>query len=326
MARLGARPRIPFRQRRPQASAPYFATAVNLLNQGISGQLAGGLRERGLRGIVLKGPALRQWLYGDSSERVSLDIDLLVPWHELEQVEAVLAASGWRYLGIDAVGADRPHCRIWERPDSGLILELHRTLAGIAAPPERAWALLSAHTERLELGGTEIEVLGVPARALHVALHAAQHGRELERTQEDLRRAAHMVPLPAWQQAARLARELQALPAFTTGLALVAEGREVLTSLGLTVERSTESTLRAAGAPALAEGLEWATRQRGLRAKVSFAASHLAPPPGYMRVWFEPARRGGLGLALAYAWRPLWLLLRVAPAAKAWLGARRGTG
>jgi len=296
---------------------------VNLLNQGLSGELAGALRERGLRGIVLKGPALRRWLYGDTSERMSLDIDLLVSWDDLEAVEGVLDATGWRYLGIDAVGEDRPHCRVWERPDNGLILELHRTLAGIGAPPAKSWAVLSAHTEELAIGGSRMEVLDVPARALHVALHATQHGTELERTQEDLRRAAAQVPLSAWQEAADLAGELQAMSAFTTGLALVAEGRDLLASLSLPVERSTEAGLRAGGAPPMAEGLEWVARQPGWRARLSFVARHLVPPRGYMRVWFPPARRSRLALVAAYAWRPVWLLLRVGPAAKAWLGARR---
>jgi hypothetical protein len=254
---------------------------------------------------------------------VSLDIDLLVSWDDLVAVERVLSGTGWRYLGIDAVGQDRPHCRVWERPDNGLILELHRTLAGIGAPPETTWAVLSSHTEELAIGGARMEILDVPARALHVALHAAQHGTELERTQEDLRRAVRQVPLSAWQEAADLAEQLQAMSAFTTGLALVAEGRALLASLSLPIERSTEAALRARGAPPMSEGLDWVARQRGWRAKLSFAARHVVPPRGYMRVWFPPARRGRLGLVAAYAWRPVWLLLRVGPAVKAWLGARR---
>ena len=323
MGRLRETVRHPFGQRRRHRHPAYLASAVNLVNEGLSGELAGALRERGLRGIVLKGPALRRWLYGDTADRMSLDIDLLVSWDDLEAVEGVLNGTGWRYLGIDAIGEHRPHCRVWERPDNGLILELHRTLAGIGAPPSKTWAVLSSHTEELAIGGARMDVLDVPARAFHVALHATQHGTELERTQEDLRRAAGQVSHEAWQEAADLAGELQAMSAFTTGLALVAEGRALLTSLNLPVERSTEAALRAGGAPPMAEGLDWVVRQRGWRAKLSFLARHVVPPRGYMRVWFPPARRGRLGLVAAYAWRPVWLLLRVGPAVKAWLGARR---
>jgi hypothetical protein len=276
-----------------------------------------------LRGIVLKGPALRRWLYGDASERMSMDIDLLVSWDDLDAVEIVLSTTGWRYLGIDAVGEDRPHCRVWERPDNGLILELHRSIAGIAAPPAKTWAVLSAHTEELGVGGARMEILDVPARVMHVALHATQHGKELERTQEDLRRAVKQVPLAIWAQAADLAAELQATPAFTTGLALVAEGRELLGMLDLSVERATEAALRAGGAPPMAEGLDWIAGQKGWRPKMAFVARHVFPPRGYMRVWFPPARRSGLALALAYVWRPVWMLLRAGPAVKAWVEARR---
>jgi hypothetical protein len=325
MGRLRAAARNPFSQRKRHRHAAYAATAVNLLNEGLSGELAGALRDRRLRGIVLKGPVLRRWLYGGASDRMSMDIDLLVSWDDLEPVEGVLSATGWRYLGIDAVGENRSNCRIWERPDNGLILELHRTLAGIGTSPARTWAVLSAHTEELPIGAATMEVLDVPARAMHVALHATQHGKELERTQEDLRRAAGLVPLSAWQEAADLAGELQAMPAFTTGLALVPEGRDVLEALELPVERSTEATLRAGGAPEMAEGLEWVVRQKGWRVKVSFVARHIVPPRGYMRVWFPPARRSGMGLVAAYMWRPVWLLLRAGPALKAWRGARRAS-
>jgi hypothetical protein len=326
MGRLRETVRHPFRQRRRTLHPAYFASAVNLLNEGLSGQLAGALRERGLRGIVLKGPTLGRWLYGETSERMSLDIDLLISWGDLAAVEDVLRALGWRYLGIDAVGEGRPHCRIWERPDNGLILELHRTLAGVGATPAEAWAVLSAHTEELAFGGATTEVLDVPARAFHVALHATQHGTHLERTQEDLRRAVHRVQLSDWQQAADIAGELGALPAFTTGLALAAEGRELLASLELPVEHSTEATLRVGGAPPMSGGLDWVSRQRGWRAKLSFAARHLVPPRGYMRVWYAPARRSRLGLVVAYAWRPVWLILRAGPAARAWIEARRASG
>jgi Uncharacterised nucleotidyltransferase len=326
MGRLRETARHPFGQRKRPGRPAYLASAVNLLNEGLSAELAGALRKRGLRGIVLKGPALRRWLYGDTSERMSLDIDLLISWDDLEAVEGVLRGTGWRYLGIDAVGEDRPHCRVWERPDNGLILELHRTLPGIGASPAKAWAILRSHTEELAIGSARMEVLDVAARAFHVALHATQHGMGLERTQEDLRRAAGQVSLSAWREAAGIAGELEAMPAFTTGLAMVAEGRALLASLGLEVERSTEAALRASGAPPMVEGLGWVVRQRGWRAKASFAARHVVPPPGYMRVWFPAARRGRLGLVAAYVWRPIWLLLCIGPAVKAWLGARRVSG
>lgn len=324
MGRLRRRARGPLGERNHHPQAAHLATAMNLANEAATRELAAALRDRNLRGIVLKGPALGRWLYDDMADRVSQDIDVLVSWDDLDAVEDVLRTIGWRYLGIDRVGKDRPHCRIWERPDNGLILELHRTLAGIGVAPSRTWEVLSAHTEELSGSGLPIEVLDVPARALHVALHATQHGTGMARTQEDLRLALQRVSPALWREAGALAAELQATAAFTTGLGLVPEGRALLSSLRLHVERSPEAELRAGTAPPMANGLEWMSRQEGWWAKASFLARHLVPPPGYMRVWFRPARRGRLGLALAYVWRPAWLLLRAAPAVREWRRARRG--
>jgi hypothetical protein len=47
------------------------------------------------------------------------------------------------------------------------------------------------------------------------------------------------------------------------------------------------------------------------------------PTPAFMRHWFPQARRGPLGMVLAYLWRPLWLVLRLPPSAIAWLRAHR---
>jgi hypothetical protein len=47
------------------------------------------------------------------------------------------------------------------------------------------------------------------------------------------------------------------------------------------------------------------------------------PPPAFMRAWSPLARRGALGLALAYAWRPVWLVVHSGAAVRAWRRARR---
>jgi hypothetical protein len=57
----------------------------------------------------------------------------------------------------------------------------------------------------------------------------------------------------------------------------------------------------------------------------------LIPSPRYirnwstarMRAWPRPLRRGGLGLIVAYLWRPIWILLRLPKAIGAVRGARR---
>lgn len=301
------------------------AAAVNLANDAATAAILGELNRAGIRAIVLKGPALKRWLYEAHVPRPSMDIDLLVRWADLDVIGGILPRVGWRYLGIDAVGPDRPHCHVWERRDNGMLLELHRSLAGVGLSGDGAWEMLSEGTEEARIDGVCAEVLGVPARAMHVALHAAQHGPGLQRTLGDLEAALALLPEETWQSAADLAVRLEALPAFAAGLALAENGRDLLGRLGLAVEIPVDIMVRAQGAPPAAEGMAWLLGRPGVLAKGRFVLRHLVPPAGYMRVWSTLARRNSLGLALAYLWRPFWLLAQMKPALDAWVQARRKT-
>jgi hypothetical protein len=52
----------------------------------------------------------------------------------------------------------------------------------------------------------------------------------------------------------------------------------------------------------------------------------LVPPATFMRKWSRLARRGRIGLLLAYLWRPLWLVGRTPRAMAQWRQARRAAG
>jgi putative nucleotidyltransferase-like protein len=299
-----------------------FAVGVNLANDAATAEIAQAMRAAGVRAILLKGPAVRHWLYGDASDRLSMDIDFLISWSQLETAERVLEELGYSYLGIDAVGADRPHCRVWEVPGTGTMLELHRRIAGIGAPSDVAWDVLSAGAEQIEVSGVEANVLSASARALHLALHAAQHGANHERTKNDLALALERVPADTWAEAAKLAERLDALPAFVAGLRLVPEGATLLDDLATLREMPVEVALRADSSPPLAEGLDWMSRLP-VHKRAVFILRHLVPPAGYMRIWFPLARRSRAGLLLAYVWRPAWLLAHLPAAVLAWRTARK---
>jgi hypothetical protein len=93
--------------------------------------------------------------------------------------------------------------------------------------------------------------------------------------------------------------------------------------LGLPAGLDPETSLRASSASSAAIGFARLASTPGISAKVSTTLRKLFPTPSFMRHWSRLARRGAGGLALAYAWRPLWLLLQLGPAAVAWRRARK---
>src|SRR3954447_24966553 len=163
-----------------------LATARTLAVDARTHEAVTALAARGLRGIVLKGPALAAWLYDDGAARPYADGDVLVEPGGLDAARAVLLELGYIKIPNPPPFLGAPHAEPYAREDGGEI-DLHWMLSGTTAPPAEAWAALSAATETLDVGGLEFEVLAEPGRALVVALHAAQH--EEGRPLEDLSRA-----------------------------------------------------------------------------------------------------------------------------------------
>jgi hypothetical protein len=295
---------------------------VNLVNDALTARIVRALREAGIESVLLKGAALRSWLY-DRDERRSNDVDLLVSERSRAAIESALRTAGLRYLGPSALGRGRPHRRVWEDPHTAILLELHESLTGIGVSNAQAWELLSRDTDEIVLAGTPVAMLDAVGRALHLVLHAAQHGRESQRPLEDLRRGLERLPEELWRDAAAKAARLDALPAFVTGLTLVPSGAELVRRLALETHEPEDVAHRAATAPPAAQGLAWLMSLPGPAAKARFIARALVPPRSFMRAWDPLARRGATGLALAYVRRPWWLLRQLPPAFRAWRRANR---
>jgi hypothetical protein len=280
----------------------------------------------GIEAILLKGPTLARWLYDHVSMRPYVDSDLLVPPGEIGRAEEILGSLGFEHAPLDDIPHDLPwHAHAWVRGRDGASLDLHRTLIGPAAEPGVVWSVLSGQTERMEVAGTEVNVLVKPARALHVALHAAQDGG-LAKPLEDLRRAVDRLPVAGWEEARALAERLQATPALAAGLRLLPAGEVLAEQLGLPVDGPTSVRLRASGAPRSALSLEWLARTPGVRGKALYATRKLFPPAEFMRAWSPLASRGRLGLSVSYVWRLRWLLGAAGPAIRTWWRARRDAG
>jgi hypothetical protein len=106
---------------------------------------------------------------------------------------------------------------------------------------------------------------------------------------------------------------LQATDAFAAGLRLLPAGAAVADGMALPVSRSIETALLASSPPPAAMGWVHFSQTRGWRARGYFIGRKLVPTPTLMRAWSPLARRSRLGLALAYLWRPAWVLLHAGP-------------
>ena len=290
-----------------------LATARRLTLEGTAARVARAMKEADVRCLLLKGPTLSD-LY-DGVRHYS-DIDLLVAPETMRTAEGALLELGF------VLRDDDPHSRIWWR--EGVDVDLHSALVGVQASSARLWEVLGAETEVQIVGGERVEVLNGPARALHVVLHAAQHGLQEQKPREDLRRALERVPETTWAETARLALALDAQAAFWTGLSMEPAGRELQAKLELEKGPSrTETELRASTAPPTAVGLLRLAETPGLGAKLKLIWREAFPSSAYLRTWSPLARRGRVGLALAHVWRPIWILIRLGPALAAIMRARR---
>jgi hypothetical protein len=299
--------------------------AADLAIEATAAEAVEALHSAGIRTIVLKGPALAHWLYDSQSTRLAADVDLLIAVADRSAAETVLAELGYRAFPSNVAGGEIKHAHHWDRELNPISVDLHLTLPGVAVSNENAWCVLSQDTEQLVVGGTEVEVLAPAARAMHIALHAAQHGPGFEGPMEDLERALDQLPPEIWDEAAALARRLDAESMFAAGLGLRDHGREILARLGLSDQKTVEAALRATTPPDLALGFHQLASAPGLRPKLAFVARKIVPPAAWMRRWVPLAKRGRLGLATAYLIRPLWLLRRAGPGFRAWRRAVKDT-
>jgi hypothetical protein len=274
----------------------------------------------GIRAVLLKGPSFARWLYPEDSARPYIDTDLLVADTDFAPASEALGRLGFR--------VHRPGWRdrslSWLRARDDAWVDLHRSLVGVESTPDRLWDAVTADTETLRVGDRDVEILGLTARLAHVALHAAQHGADqIPQPLEDLSRALALHDDAEWRDAAGLAERLDALPAFATGLRMDPKGDRVAARLHLPIERPPGVALHAEPSQPLVRGFEYLAVERDARARLRFLARKLAPPPRYLRGRSALARRGALGLGLAYLAHPIGLLGRAPVGIVAWRRARR---
>lgn len=263
--------------------------------------------------LLLKGPVTNAWLYGGADSRAFRDIDVLVRPSHHDAARALLRSAAFVDLHARMLPVHRPaHERTWQR--EGLLLDVHTRLAGIpAVHREAAFDLLWQQRRPFLLQGRTVAVLAEPARAVHLALHAAQ-SRDDERASRDLEHGLAELEPQVWARAVALAGGLRCSSAVAAGLRRVPAGREVADRFGEGARPTTEVLLRAHGASIEAQNLWEAASSRPIGSALR-ALHRLGGPPTEARV--------GLRTCVSATGRVGWAVLEIVRAA---IGARRARG
>src|SRR4051794_28240694 len=293
------------------ASISIQAGMRNLLIDRVTVEVSRALDAANVPNLLLKGPAIASWLYDRTGVRAYGDSDLLTPHECWDTAIGILQKLGFTHdiENMEHPGMESTASDPWYRNSDNV--DLHSTFYGVGAELRKTCALLASTAVPIEVAGTTIQTLGLPARTMHVALHAAQH--QDGKAVYDLQRALARLDEGLWRDAADVAARLDALPAFAGGLKLLPEGEALAKRLGVSDARSILMDLRASHVP-LAESLYELWEAPGVRTKARLLRAEIAPKPSFMQWWTPLARRGRAGLWVAYLWRPLYLIIRT-PAA-----------
>jgi hypothetical protein len=303
-------------------SRDFVEVAWSLLLDHATTQAIARLESRGIPCLLLKGVSIATWLYEEGAPRPYRDIDLLVPAERFEEAVTVLGELGYANPLAGADPCEYGPNELALVDPRGACVDLHHALIGVVEPA-RAWDALLSRSTWLQVGGSTVRVLDVAARAMHLALHAIQDGPVNTKAIEDLSRGVELVPLEQWREAAALADELSAGPAFAAGLRLIPEGRVLADELGLPKVASVDLAMRARSAPPEAFVVEQLTRLPDLRSRADLLRRKLFPTAVLLRSEYALARRGRMGLLAARIWRIYDLVRRFPPGLAAWLRARR---
>jgi hypothetical protein len=277
------------------ASARYGIDAIWV--DWYTAQVVDALRSRGVEAILLKGPAIRRWLYSDDPEaRGYIDADLLVASQSLQTAAEVLSELGFeRHDSRDSepmnLWADT-----WRRPADGAVVDLHRTLQGCEHSTVDPWPILRATAVQEEVGGTAVLLPGIPARAVQVVL-VSPADRPWRRW-NDLKLVLDRLPTDAWMEAAALAAALGVERLFGYRLSQSPSGLACARRIG--VRTAPRWWLRWEADPVL-RWVAWLAALPSWRARLRLARRLVLPPVSYVRSRDPDAGRRGL-LAAYAAW------------------------
>ena len=300
------------------------AVASGLRVDAAAARVATAFTEAGIDCILLKG-STHAFLARPGEHRSYVDVDLLIDPATEAAAQAVLAGLGYRDLTAGTVASERVgYGTTWVREGRPPV-DLHRTMPMTARAEADVWAVLRAEAVGHEVAGVACRALSVRGRFLQIALHAAKSGTAVLSPSWDLSRAVLVGDAP-WTEAHRLAVELGAEVPFAAGLRAIPEGGAVADALGLAARFSLDLELRSRGRPGPARSVGRFLSTPGVRPRLRLVRRALVPSPASLRLSTPIARRGDVGLAVAYVRRPLvvaWRLIGAAPSVVAALRRRR---
>jgi hypothetical protein len=296
--------------------AGLISAAVTMAVDHVTGEVVAAFNQAQVASLLLKGPSIAQWLYAEGG-RIYRDTDLLVSPDDFGRASEVLRSAGFGAPSHALVD----HAHTYQRETTGYAqtVDLHRTLPYFVAPPAEVWRVLSRSKSTITLGDVEVDVLGVPERCLHTAVHAVQHAFEVFEASgpfEDLRRAVAAGTFEEWSEAAAVSRALGAEDALAAGLCLIPEGEALAARLRLTNDR--RGIVRIAATVGHSE-LPAYQLQRFVDAdtfgeRIRLLVNPIMLSPANLRQVSPLARHGHVGLGLAYAARPFVVAGRVGSA------------
>jgi hypothetical protein len=297
-------------------SAEFARKAWSCYVDQVSAAVTAQFQARGIDSILLKGPGFEALLYDAADGRFYRDTDLLVQARDAALAEQVLVAAGFVRVDRDdpALGPAPRYARTFRREADGAVVDLHWRLSGATAAPADVWSILSGHLTTLEVGGRGVRVLDAPASAFLVAIHSAHHGTGRPKTLTDVEHAVARLDHATWERARALADALGADEAFAVGLRLTPAGDALADSLGLARPASVAMWLKTNPRTYGAWALDQVLQNRTLSGRLVALARIVLPAPPVMRTFFPLARRGRVGLMLAYLLRPARLAVHAGPA------------
>jgi hypothetical protein len=291
----------------------------------ITAEVSTALEAASIPSMLLKGPGIATWLYSGEAPRIYGDTDLLIRKGDWTRALKLMEELGFE----DELGPlEQPRMESgegfpWVRKSDWVAVDLHYTLYGVKAPPEELWTAFTETATTMNVGGKHVSVPSQPARLLHIAMHTVQHeGGGWEKPMKDFELAVEKASLDEWAEARELAERLDALDTFAAGLQLTEPGRDLARAIDATHTPTVHTALRLENVP-LSEGFQELKETSGVRDKLRLLFRELFPNRAFMRWWSPLARRGPLGLFLAYCGRPFWLALKAVPGFIAWRKATR---